>query len=67
MVQIGWKAGAEQFSPLELLAGAEQAEQAGFNLIDISDHFQPWNEAGQAVFARRVWPSLHLFRTKEQG
>jgi coenzyme F420-dependent glucose-6-phosphate dehydrogenase len=51
MLKFGWKAGAEQFSPTALLAAAEQAEQAGFDLIDISDHFHPWSEDGQAVFA----------------
>lgn len=39
MVQIGWKAGTEQFPPADLLSDAEQAEQAGFDLVDISDHF----------------------------
>lgn len=63
MVKIGWKAGAEQFSPLELLADAEQAEQAGFDIIDISDHFHPWNEAGQAVFAW-TWLGAAAARTK---
>ncbi len=51
MVQFGWKAGAEQFPPADLLACAQQAEQAGFDLLDISDHFHPWSENGQAVFA----------------
>lgn len=51
MLKFGWKAGAEQFSPADLLSYAEQAEQAGFDLIDISDHFHPWSEAGQASFA----------------
>jgi coenzyme F420-dependent glucose-6-phosphate dehydrogenase len=50
MVKIGWKAGAEQFTPADLLRAAEQAEQRGFELIDISDHFHPWSEEGQAVF-----------------
>lgn len=64
MVKIGWKAGAEQFSPMELLAGAEQAEQAGFDLVDISDHFQPWNVAGQATFAW-TWLGAAAARTKQ--
>lgn len=51
MAKFGWKAGAEQFTPADLLTYAEQAEQAGFDLIDISDHFHPWSEEGQAVFA----------------
>lgn len=39
MASFGWKAGAEQFSPTDLLASAEQAEQAGFYLLDHSFSF----------------------------
>ncbi len=49
MVQLGWKAGPEQFPPAELLDYAVAAEKAGFDLIDVSDHFNPWSEAGQAA------------------
>jgi coenzyme F420-dependent glucose-6-phosphate dehydrogenase len=51
MTTIGWKAGAEQFDPQTLLSAAVAAEEAGFDSVDISDHFAPWAEAGQAVFA----------------
>lgn len=50
MIKIGWKAGPEQFPPTELLNYVEKAEQVGFDLVDISDHFHPWSEAGQAAF-----------------
>jgi coenzyme F420-dependent glucose-6-phosphate dehydrogenase len=50
MAQLGWSAGPEQYPPLELLDYAVTAEQAGFDAIDVSDHFQPWSEAGQACF-----------------
>lgn len=50
MIKIGWKAGPEQFLPTDLLNYAIKAEQAGFDLIDVSDHFHPWSEAGQAAF-----------------
>ena len=50
MVQLGWKAGPEQFPPAELLDYAVAAEKAGFDSIDVSDHFNPWSEAGQAAF-----------------
>lgn len=52
MLQLGWKAGPEQYPPSELLDYAIVAEQAGFDTIDSSDHFNPWSEAGQASF---VW------------
>jgi coenzyme F420-dependent glucose-6-phosphate dehydrogenase len=48
--QIGWKAGPEQFAPAVLLQAAIAAEAAGFETIDVSDHFHPWNEDGQACF-----------------
>ncbi len=41
MLQLGWKAGPEQFPPTELLDYAIRAEKAGFDSIDVSDHFNP--------------------------
>jgi coenzyme F420-dependent glucose-6-phosphate dehydrogenase len=51
MVQLGWKAGPEQFPPLELLDYAVAADDAGFDLLDVSDHFHPWSDDGQACFS----------------
>jgi len=48
MVMLGWKAGPEQYDPLELLDQAVAAEKAGFGSINMSDHFHPWDPAGQA-------------------
>src|SRR5258707_11185526 len=50
MLQLGWKAAPEQFPPTELTNYAIDAEKAGFDLIDVSDHFHPWSEAGQSSF-----------------
>ncbi len=50
MLQLGWKAGPEQFPPTELYEYAITADRAGFDLLDVSDHFSPWSEAGQAAF-----------------
>src|ERR1043165_6697035 len=55
MLQLGWKAGTEQYPPVELAEYALAAEQAGFDSIDASDHFHPWSEQGQACF---VWSWL---------
>lgn len=55
MVQLGWKAPPEQYPPVEMLDYAVAAEQAGFDTLEASDHFQPWSEAGQASF---VWTWL---------
>jgi coenzyme F420-dependent glucose-6-phosphate dehydrogenase len=51
MIKLRCKAGAEQYPPSELLDHAVAADQAGFDLLDVSDHFHPWSEAGQASFA----------------
>jgi coenzyme F420-dependent glucose-6-phosphate dehydrogenase len=55
MLQLGWKAGTEQYGPNELLEFAIAAEAAGFDSIDASDHFHPWAEKGEASF---VWSVL---------
>jgi coenzyme F420-dependent glucose-6-phosphate dehydrogenase len=52
MLRLGYKASAEQFGPRELLDFACLAEQAGFDSVFISDHFQPWRHTdGHAPFA----------------
>jgi coenzyme F420-dependent glucose-6-phosphate dehydrogenase len=38
----------EQFPPSELLEQAVEAERAGFDGLNVSDHFQPWWEPGQS-------------------
>lgn len=63
MVQLGWKAGPEQYPPVELLEYAVSADKAGFDLIDVSDHFNPWSEAGQAPF---TWTWLGAAATHTQ-
>ena len=51
-MRYGYKASAEQFSPSKLLQFSIEAEQAGFDSVFISDHFQPWKHTdGHAPFA----------------
>lgn len=51
-LKIGYKASAEQFSPRDLLEYSVEAENAGFDSVFISDHFQPWRHTGgHAPFA----------------
>ena len=38
----------EQFPPSELVDQAIEAERAGFDGINVSDHFQPWWEPGES-------------------
>ena len=46
MLKLGYKASAEQFGPRELLGFSRYAEEAGFDSVFISDHFQPWRHTG---------------------
>jgi G6PDH family F420-dependent oxidoreductase len=41
-VKIGYKLFAEAFSPQDLVTQAVRAEQAGFDFVEISDHYHPW-------------------------
>jgi coenzyme F420-dependent glucose-6-phosphate dehydrogenase len=45
----------EQFPPSALVEQAVAAERAGFDGINVSDHFQPWWEPGESPHA---WPVL---------
>jgi len=63
MVQIGWKAGPEQFPPVELMEYATVADKVGVDLIDVSDHINPWSEEGQASFTW-TWLGATATQTK---
>ena len=41
----------EQFPPSDLVRQAIDAEQAGFDGLNVSDHFQPWWEPGESCHA----------------
>jgi coenzyme F420-dependent glucose-6-phosphate dehydrogenase len=45
-IRLGYKASAEQFDPQELLEISVMAEHRGFELVAVSDHFQPWRHNG---------------------
>jgi G6PDH family F420-dependent oxidoreductase len=56
VAEIGVFFSCEERSALELVDGAQRAEQAGFRSAWISDHFHPWNDAqGESPF---VWSVL---------
>lgn len=63
MVQFGWKAGPEQYPPVELMKYAIAADKAGFDMLDASDHFHPWSEEGQACF---TWTWFGAVATQTQ-
>ncbi len=46
MLTLGYKASAEQFGPRELIEFSVAAEEAGFDSVVVSDHFQPWRHHG---------------------
>lgn len=50
-MKIGYKLSSEEFSPLDLVRYARQAEDAGFDFAMISDHYHPWiRETGESPF-----------------
>src|SRR5438045_6813562 len=52
VIKLGYKASAEQFAPGKLLGFSCLAEEAGFDSVFISDHFQPWKHIdGHAPFS----------------
>lgn len=55
MTKYGYKLAAEGFGPGELIRQAQLAEQAGFDFVEISDHFHPWLDVqGHSPFAWTV-------------
>jgi len=40
--QLGYKLSTEGFAPSEIIRQAVRAEEAGFDFVEISDHFHPW-------------------------
>ena len=55
MLEIGYKASAEQFPAAELLGYAQLAEEAGFDSVAVSDHFQPFRHTGGHAPAALPW------------
>jgi coenzyme F420-dependent glucose-6-phosphate dehydrogenase len=54
-LKLGYKASAEQFPPQRLLQLAVEAEQAGFDSVWTSDHFQPWRHTDGHAPNALVW------------
>jgi coenzyme F420-dependent glucose-6-phosphate dehydrogenase len=56
MVSLGYKLCSEERTAAELVRDAIAAEEAGFELAAISDHYHPWMDAqGESSF---VWAVL---------
>ena len=41
-MKIGYKLIAEAYSPVEMVRQCVRAEEAGFDFVEISDHYHPW-------------------------
>lgn len=55
-MRIGYKLATEAFGPEEIVRQSVLAEAAGFDFVEISDHFHPWlDDQGHSPF---TWPLL---------
>ncbi|MGW4459284.1 TIGR03557 family F420-dependent LLM class oxidoreductase [Streptomyces albidoflavus] len=55
-MQIGYKLASEAFGPDELVRQAVLAEQAGFDFVEMSDHYHPWLDVqGHSPFTWTVF------------
>ena len=60
-MKVGYKLFAEGYGPQELLRQAVAAERAGFDFVEVSDHFHPWlYDHGHSAF---VWSLLGSIAT----
>jgi len=58
-MRIGYKLAAEGFGPHELIEQAVRAEGAGFDFVEISDHYHPWLDVqGHSPFAWNVLSAI---------
>jgi G6PDH family F420-dependent oxidoreductase len=44
-VQIGYKVATEAFDPNQVVEQTKLAERAGFDFVELSDHYHPWLES----------------------
>jgi coenzyme F420-dependent glucose-6-phosphate dehydrogenase len=63
-LRLGYKASAEQFPPQRLLDLAVAAEDAGFDSVWTSDHFQPWRHHDGHAPNALVWLGAATQATK---
>jgi G6PDH family F420-dependent oxidoreductase len=66
-MEIGYKLALEAYGPGELVRQAVAAERAGFDFVEISDHFHPWlDDQGHSAFAWSVLGAIAA-RTERIG
>ncbi|WP_380165052.1 TIGR03557 family F420-dependent LLM class oxidoreductase [Jannaschia sp. R86511] len=58
-MQVGFKLATEGHGPAELVELGKHAERAGFDFVELSDHFHPWlEEQGHSPFTWTVLGAL---------
>ncbi len=63
-MKIGYKLFAEGYDPKEIVRQAVEAERAGFDFVEVSDHFHPWlHSHGHSGF---VWSMLATIAAKTE-
>ncbi|MDX2375427.1 TIGR03557 family F420-dependent LLM class oxidoreductase [Microbacterium sp. LRZ72] len=66
-MKIGYKLGTEGFPPEEIIRQAVRAEEAGFDFVEMSDHYHPWLEAqGHSGFTWSMFGAIAA-RTERVG
>ena len=66
-MQVGYKLATEAFGPEDLVRQTVRAEQAGFDFVELSDHFHPWLDVqGHSSFTWSVLGSMAA-RTERIG
>ncbi|NIZ89535.1 TIGR03557 family F420-dependent LLM class oxidoreductase [Kineococcus rubinsiae] len=63
-MQIGYKLATEAFGPKEIIRQALAAEEAGYDFVEMSDHFHPWLDVqGHSAF---TWNLLSAIAAKTE-
>ena len=63
-MKIGYKLIAEAYSPTEMVRQCVRAEEAGFDFVEISDHYHPWLPEQQ--HSGFVWSMLAAMAAKTE-
>lgn len=61
-MQIGYKLSTEGFGPTEIVRQAVAAERAGFDFVEMSDHFHPWLSSQQ--HSANTWVLMGMIAAK---
>jgi G6PDH family F420-dependent oxidoreductase len=63
-MQVGYKLATEAFTPMQIVEQTVAAEEAGFDFVELSDHYHPWlEEQGHSGF---TWSMLGTMAAKTE-